>query len=204
MHSKPDHQHHDSCIVMFARAPVKGQVKTRLIPALGEQGALDMHLKLMHRQIVVLNNFELCSIQLWVDQLPEHAAFEIFKGDIKLQRGADLGEKMFHAAEEVLRGASKVVIIGSDCPEIDKGYLELALLELDKSANDVVLGPALDGGYVLIAMKHPHLGIFQNIDWGSELVLQQTINKLDQYGLGYSELPALRDIDTAEDLGSAL
>lgn len=204
MNNKPSPQHHDSCIVMFARAPVKGQVKTRLIPALGEQGALDMHMKLMNRQIEVLNNFELCPIQLWVDQFQEHAVFKTFKGEVKLQKGAGLGEKMLHAAEDVLRGSTKVVIIGSDCPGIDKGYLELALLELDKSANDVVLGPALDGGYVLIAMKYPHREIFQNIDWGSEYVLEQTINKLDHYGLGYSTLPALRDIDTAEDLESVL
>lgn len=193
-------QYQDSCIVMFARAPVKGQVKTRLIPALGEQGALEMHLQLMNRQMDVLNNSTLCLKQLWVDQCCEHAAFEKFTGDVKLQKGLSLGDKMFHAAEDVLRKFSKVVIIGSDCPGIDEAYLESALRELDKSSNDVVLGPALDGGYVLIGMKHPYEDIFQDIEWGSELVLQQTINQLNKSDLVYSTLPALRDIDIAEDL----
>ncbi|MDC1436760.1 TIGR04282 family arsenosugar biosynthesis glycosyltransferase [Gammaproteobacteria bacterium] len=198
------HQHPDSCIVMFARAPVKGQVKTRLIPALGEQGALDMHVQLMNRQMAVLNKSTLCPKQLWVDQMQEHSAFVPFEGAVKLQKGISLGDKMFYAAEDVLRSSSQVVIIGSDCPGIDESYLELALQELDKSINDVVLGPAMDGGYVLIAMKHPHHEIFQDIDWGSELVLQQTINRIQNCDLGFSTLPALRDIDTAGDLESLL
>jgi uncharacterized protein len=204
MQAEPNLKHQNSCIVMFARAPVKGQVKTRLIPALGEQGALDMHMQLMNRQMKVLNKCAFCTKQLWVDQIQEHSAFANFKGKVKLQRGVSLGEKMFHAAEDVLKESSKVVIIGSDCPSIDEDYLELALHELDKSSNDVVLGPALDGGYVLIGMKHPHHEIFQDIEWGSELVLQQTITKLYNCNLGFMTLPVLRDIDTAEDLKSLL
>ncbi len=198
----PDREYPDSCIAMFARAPIKGQVKTRLIPALGDQGALDMHVKLMNRQIDVLNSFGLCSIQLWVDQARDHSAFLHFEGEIKLQKGLSLGDKMFHAAKEVLQESSQVVIIGSDCPGIDKDYLKLALQELDNSSNDVVLGPAVDGGYVLIAMKSPYQQIFQDIDWGSAHVLQQTVDQLKHCGLGFSMLPALRDIDTAEDLES--
>ncbi len=197
---EPTSQYSDSCIVMFARAPMLGQVKTRLIPALGEQGALDMHLQLMQRQIEVLNKSSLCSSQLWVDQIQTHPAFVGFHGEVKQQKGINLGEKMFHAARCVLEQFSKVVIIGSDCPEIDGAYLEQALLELDKSKIDVVLGPAIDGGYVLIAMKQSHKEIFQDIDWGSELVLQQTVNKLEECGLCYFMLPTLRDIDTEEDL----
>jgi rSAM/selenodomain-associated transferase 1 len=136
--------------------------------------------------------------------MQEHSAFVPFEGAVKLQKGISMGDKMFYTAEDVLRSSSQVVIIGSDCPGIDESYLELALQELDKSINDVVLGPAMDGGYVLIAMKHPHHEIFQDIDWGSELVLQQTINRIQNCELGFSTLPALRDIDTAEDLESLL
>ncbi len=142
----------------------------------------------------------LCPSQLWVDQAQHHAAFTCFKGDVKLQKGDSLGDKMFRAAEEVLRESSKVIIIGSDCPDIDIDYLKLALRDLNESSIDVVLGPALDGGYVLIGMKYPYHEIFQNIDWGTEHVLQQTIDQLHQYGLSFSKLRALRDIDTPEDL----
>lgn len=198
--SKLAYRYSDSCIVMFARAPVLGQVKTRLIPALGKKGALDMHIELMHQQIAVLNQSALCFAQLWVDQQVGHSTFKNFNGEVKLQDGKNLGDKMCHASHAVLKHFSKVIIIGSDCPDIDEVYLEQALQKLDKNTIDVVLGPALDGGYVLIAIKEIHQGIFQGIEWGSEFVLQQTVSKLDDYGLRFFLLPALRDIDTSEDL----
>ena len=202
--SEITYRYPNSCIAMFARAPVLGQVKTRLIPALGEQGALDMHLQLMNRQIEVLNQSSLCSAQLWVDRSIDHQAFNKFLGELKLQQGESLGEKMFYAAQVVLQKFTKVVIIGSDCPGIDAIYLEQALQALDAKTSDVVLGPALDGGYVLIAMKQPQLEIFQDIDWGSEFVLKQTLNKLQAEGIGFSTLPPLMDIDTPENLKSLL
>lgn len=198
--SQNHYQHPDSCIVMFARAPVLGQVKTRLIPALGEQGALDMHLQLMNRQIEVLNQSQQCAKQLWVDLDIEHPAFKNFDGEVKLQVEGSLGDKMCHAAQKVLQQFSKVVLIGSDCPALDEDYLQQALHSLGKNAMDVVLGPALDGGYVLIAMKKVPLEVFQDISWGSELVLEQTINKLNAGSLKFSMLSPLMDIDTPEDL----
>jgi rSAM/selenodomain-associated transferase 1 len=192
---------------MFARAPVLGKVKTRLIPVLGDQGALDMHLHLVDRQIKVLNtlnNHSICRAQLWVDQNAEDAAFTKFMGEVKLQQGNDLGEKMYHASKEVLEEYSRVVIIGSDCPGIDESYLEQALQALEDEGTHIVLGPALDGGYVLIAMKQPREEIFQDVDWGTERVLEQTLDKCKQCGLSFITLSSLRDIDTAEDLKSLL
>lgn len=192
---------------MFARVPVLGKVKTRLIPALGEQGALDMHLYLMHRQIEVLNTLNKnrrCNVQLWVDQSIEHPEFKKFTGEVKLQQGNDLGEKMYHAGQEVLREFSRVLIIGSDCPGMDEAYLEEALQALEDEETDIVIGPALDGGYVLIAMKQTCKEIFQDVDWGTEQVLQQTMDKCHSSGLRLIRLSALRDIDTAEDLKSLL
>ncbi|PCJ42244.1 MAG: hypothetical protein COA71_06555 [SAR86 cluster bacterium] len=202
--SEVAYRYSNSCIAMFARTPVLGQVKTRLIPALGEQGALDMHLQLMHRQIEVLNKSTQCCAQLWVDQSVEHPALKKFNGEVKLQKGENLGDKMCHTAQKVLQQFSRVLIIGSDCPGIDDAYLEQALQALDKNTIDVVVGPAIDGGYVLIAMKQPQREIFQDIDWGSELVLQQTVDKLQTCGLRFFLLPALNDIDTVEDLKSLL
>ena len=192
---------------MFARAPFLGKVKTRLIPVLGDQGALDMHLHLVDRQIKVLNTLNkhsICRAQLWVDQNAEDAAFTKFMGEVKLQQGNDLGEKMYHAGKEVLEEYSRVVIIGSDCPGIDESYLEQALQALEDEGTHIVLGPALDGGYVLIAMKQPREEIFQDVDWGTERVLEQTLDKCKQCGLSFITLSSLRDIDTAEDLKSLL
>lgn len=200
--AEPLYRYQDSCIAMFARAPVLGQVKTRLIPALGEQGALDMHLRLMNRQIEVLNQSSLCAAQLWLDKNKGHQEFNNFAGELKLQQGESLGDKMSHAAKAVLEQFSKVIIIGSDCPDMNDDYLELAIKALNDSAIDIVLGPALDGGYVLIGMKKSQQAIFEGVAWGSELVLQQTLDKIEARGLTHIKLPPLRDIDTAEDLKS--
>ncbi len=197
---KPAYTYPDSCIAMFARAPVLGKVKTRLILALGEQGALDMHLRLMHRQLSVLNQSRLSPAQLWVDQNPEDIAFSSFRGDIKRQSDGNLGDKMHAATRDVLTSYAQVIIIGSDCPQLDENYLAQALSKLDEDSVDIVLGPALDGGYVLIGMKQPHHEIFQNIHWGSEFVLEQTISKIKDCDLKHFTLKPLRDIDTAEDL----
>ena len=194
----------DACIAMFARAPFIGQVKTRLIPALGEQGALDLHIWLMQRQIMVLNSSQLSIRQLWVDRVPEHSAFKNFEGEIKLQQGESLGDKMCNTLQVLLKHFSRVLIIGSDCAELDETYLEQALQNLNDPGVDVVIGPARDGGYVLIGMKQPHQELFQGIQWGSESVRQDTLNIIRSIGLQYSELLPLRDIDTADDLKSLL
>ncbi len=192
--------HADTCIVMFARTPEKGKVKTRLIPALGEQGALDLHIDLVRRQIGLLNETSLCQSQLWLDASKEHLVTATFHGKIQKQSEGDLGEKMYQASSSVLKDYAQMIIIGSDCPQIDEGYLSMAILELKKPETDVVLGPALDGGYVLIGMKRAKKNIFENIEWGTEKVLRQTIRSLEDEGLKFSKLPTLRDIDTVDDL----
>ena len=194
----------DACVAMFARAPLKGKVKTRLIPALGEQGDLDLHMWLTQKQISVLNTGKLCRAELWVDQNPDDPVFNKFKGEIKLQRGENLGDRMAAAAQSVLGEFSAVLIIGSDCPDIDETYLEEALSVLFDGQTDVVLGPALDGGYVLIGMRQYHPELFQDIAWGTETVHRDTLLRIRNSSLTYAELPVLRDIDTAEDLKSLL
>lgn len=194
----------DACIAMFAKAPVLGKVKTRLIPALGEQGALDLYLSLLQGQMQVLNSSKLSSIQLWVDENPEHPAFSQFKGEIKVQKGKNLGDRMADAAQSVLSHFKAVLIIGSDCPDIDEVYLEQALTSLYDKASDIVLGPAMDGGYVLIGMKQANANLFQGIAWGTETVRRDTLKLISRNKLNLVELPVLRDIDTTEDLKSLL
>lgn len=187
-----------ACVAVFAKEPVAGKVKTRLIPALGAEGALTVHLDLMDRIFTVLNNLVLCPTQLWVSANPSHSAFAKFTGEHKLQAGADLGQKMNNTANNVLIDYESVVIIGSDCPQMDEDYLLLALKALQD--HDLVFGPAMDGGYVLIGMNQACPAVFEGVEWGTERVLQQSRERLTRHNLSWHELPPLFDIDRPEDL----
>lgn len=144
---------------------------------------------------------KLCSYELWSDDVQHdficHASAT--HGITKQQQiGADLGEKMFNALNATLKTSNKAILIGSDCPEIDTDYIHLAIQKLDTV--DVVIGPATDGGYVLIAARKITAEIFNDINWGGSQVLQQTKKQLQQSSLSWCLLPALTDIDTAADL----
>lgn len=187
-------------ILLFARAPRPGKVKTRLIPDLGETGALAIHVQLVRRQLEVLASEPLCPVQLWLDEPSTDPLFDGFKGQVYLQSGEDLGQRMHHAASVALQEAEAVIIIGSDCPGLDRAYLAEALHALSLPERDVVIGPAEDGGYVLIGLKMAASQLFSNIDWGTERVLQQTLQSLGQLNLGYQLLRPLCDVDTKDDL----
>lgn len=187
-----------ACIVLFARAPLPGQVKTRLIPALGPEGACELHQQLLQRIIAKLNASTLCTAELWTDQQAGHVAFAPFCGAIHLQQGADLGERLGHAARDALQRYEQLLFIGTDCPALDEAYLAAALGELQHC--DVVIGPATDGGYVLLGIRRWHPGLFADISWGSSAVLQQTLAAAQQAGLNVMLLSELADIDRPEDL----
>ncbi len=114
------------------------------------------------------------------------------------QSGSDLGERMFHAIRDGLLRYRKLVLVGSDCPAIDEQYLSDALTALDSKS--FVLGPADDGGYVLIGATHIEASLFEGVSWGSEAVLDETRERLTASGREWSELNTLPDIDRPEDL----
>jgi hypothetical protein len=188
-----------ACIVLFARAPVPGQVKTRLIPALGAAGACAVHEQLLGKVLKVLDENGLCAQELWVDQLPEHPAFASFKGPVHVQLGNDLGARLGHAMRQVRLDYRQVIFIGTDCPALDIRYLEQALKAL-QSGKQLVVGPAADGGYVLIGCSELYAALFEGIDWGTSEVLSQTLQKAEQLKLDYAVLATLSDIDRPEDL----
>ena len=119
--------------------------------------------------------------------------------DIQHQCGADLGQRMQQSAELALATASGVVIVGSDCPFIDADYLQRACTALQQG-HDCVLGPADDGGYVLIGLRRVHQQLFSDIPWGTGAVLDITRQRLANLGWHHFELPTLADIDRPEDL----
>ncbi len=190
-----------SCIVMFAKQPVGGKVKTRLIPLLGAEGALDLHKKLLSYGLETLKVAKLCPYELWVSENPQDDFFLSCcePAMILQQQGEDLGLRMQHAAQAVLKRYQHVVIVGSDCPSITADYLKQALEFLAKGA-DVVLGPAIDGGYVLLGMGKVDSSVFKGVEWGSPKVLEQTRERLRKLAWKWQELPVLWDVDRPEDL----
>lgn len=189
-------------VLVFAKAPVAGEVKTRLIPALGAKGAAALQRQLLHRtlQMTISSSIQ---TELWCAPAKNHPAFDEYHERYNLawenQRGSDLGERMSHAFSETLRSVDAAVLIGSDCPELRKNYLHSAFEKLDQG-DDVVLGPARDGGYVLIGLKQSLPALFKNILWGSEQVLSDTREKIRALKLSWSELPTLHDLDRPSDL----
>jgi len=189
---------------VFARFPEGGKVKTRLIPALGPERAAALHAVLTRRTLDVTRRFcrdRLCDLEIQFaggDVLRMQSQFGS-ENQYSTQHGADLGERLEHAvAMAFAAGTGRVMVIGTDCPEIEPARLEEAFARLSHS--DLVLGPAIDGGYYLIGMQDHHAELFRGIDWGTEHVLRQTIEKARRSRLRVSQLPPLSDVDYPEDL----
>ncbi len=192
------YQYDDVLIIQFAKAPVPGKVKTRLIPALGEQRACQLHCALTKKVLHELQRDALAPLLLYTDDASATQLQALACGaPVYQQQGIDLGKRMAHAFNRHLPD-KRVILVGSDCPAIDSAYLTGAIAKLDKA--DIVLGPADDGGYVLIAMSAPQAGIFESIEWGSSHVLRQTLAAIERHHLSVCLLEALPDIDRPEDL----
>jgi len=192
-----------SRIAIFAREPVLGQVKTRLAPAIGQAQALHLYKAMLGRTGNTLEACGLAGWDLWVTSNPSHEYFISLcnKKNIILQEGDDLGQKM-SAAMGLMLDQSEIdssIIIGSDCPAISPAYLDTALGLLNEGC-DVVLGPAEDGGYVLLGMRRVIPELFEGIGWGSGEVLSDTLQRLQALGISYRLLETLWDVDRAEDL----
>lgn len=185
--------------MLFTREPVAGKVKTRLIPVLGSAGALVLFERLLQKQIEVLRHQRFCRSCLWVDGDPSAPIFQRSGLPLFRQQGVDLGQRMHHAAASILKDDDVVILIGSDCPDLNEDYLEYALQAM-YSGVDVVIGPAADGGYVLLGLRQSDPALFTGVEWGSSRVLQQTIDRVCSRNLVYLLLHPLSDIDRPEDL----
>jgi rSAM/selenodomain-associated transferase 1 len=190
-------------LLVFAKAPVPGQVKTRLIPVLGETEAARLHERLVRQTLDVATWAQLAPISLWCSPTPDHPFFQdccqTYGVRLHLQEGNDLGGRMAHAFEETLKESTTAVLIGTDCPGLSAKDLKMAFEALQHGF-DAVLGPAEDGGYVLIGLRRPVPELFVNMPWGSERVLSETRVRLQALGLRFSELAEHWDVDRPEDL----
>jgi len=189
-------------IIIFARAPIPGQCKTRLIPAIGAQAAAELHARLLWQTLTTATQARLCQVELWCADQPEHAFFkhcqQHFAVSLKQQQGANLGERMNHAFTQTLTKAERAILIGCDCPALQPSDLAQALSVLEQ--HDCVLKPAADGGYVLIGLNNADARIFQDVDWGSSHVLRQTRQQLKKQKTNWLELATTWDLDRPEDL----
>jgi rSAM/selenodomain-associated transferase 1 len=194
----------DRRLLVFARAPRPGRVKTRLIPALGDGGAARLYRHLLLNTLAEAMKVPETLVELWChadDGDPAGECAELaarFGMTAQRQRGADLGGRMHHALAGALKTARRAVLIGSDCPEINSRYLACAFAALE--GHEAVLGPAADGGYVLIGLRKVHPRIFVDMPWGTDRVLDLTRARLGRLDWRWSELPTLRDLDRAGDL----
>lgn len=186
----------NTALLVFVKSPVVREVKTRLAASIGHEKAMEVYQQLLKHTRATIKKVDV-KTQIWYgnhipndDIWSDYPRFE--------QPDGDLGAKMKYAFLTALRSHSKVVLIGSDCPELSTQHLEEAFHYLEN--HDVVLGPATDGGYYLIGMKQMHDSLFAEIAWSTANVLDQTVHKILRSGLSYALLAPLTDIDTAEDL----
>lgn len=191
-------KHPSAVIQVFCKAPVLGEVKTRLRSALSDKEILVFYEQMLRDAIARLTSHDLCASELWIAGGESHGFFDEFKVQRFPQPPGDLGERMRHALEVGLKNSSNVILVGCDVPTIDEEYLDNALGLLD--SHDVVLGPAEDGGYGLVGVSGSVPDVFQSISWGSDQVLDQTCARLNALRLNYSLLPYVWDVDTPEDL----
>lgn len=192
-------------LILFTRFPEPGRVKTRLIPALGPTEAARIHRLLTEktiREIRLLQESIPLSVEVYytggdTDSLAEWLGPE---WEYRSQVEGDLGGRMARALDDAFRrGMERVVLIGSDCPEMKTFHLRAALKVLDE--RDLVLGPAEDGGYYLIGLKRPCPDLFHpGLPWGTERVLEETIKAAAHHSLAIGFLERLRDLDRPEDL----
>ena len=193
-------------VIVFARAPVSGAAKTRLIPALGADGAARFHARVVERALATARAAGLGPVELWCAPDRAHAFFAQcaarFGVRLANQGTGNLGERMLRA----LAADLPALLIGADCPAMTPEYLREAATALS-AGHDVVLGPAEDGGYVLIAAERIRPEVFDRIGWGGPDVMAEQRARLRAIGWRWTELAPLWDVDRPEDLarvGSAI
>jgi hypothetical protein len=186
-------------ILVFARAPVPGRCKTRLIPALGARGAARLQRRLTLRTLARALRAG-AEVELWCAPDPGHPFFQSCRRDfgvrLRRQPAGDLGRRMALALQRALRGGA-AVLVGSDCPELTSADLRAAMKTLD--THDAVLQASPDGGYVLIGARRFERRALSAIAWSSGRELAQTRARLRRLGLRWRERPLRRDVDTPAD-----
>ena len=191
-------------LYVFARAPVLGEVKTRLASSKAE--ALAAHLDLLERTLTQVASSPSYTTELWLaGRSLENSSNQSYSQSfstrygvaVRSQLGSDLGERMRLALLDGIRQNSHSVLIGSDCPDIDRSYVEAAFAALAHA--ELVVGPAEDGGYGLIGCTRDMPSLFDGLEWGTDGVLQETLARAEALGIHAELLDPIWDVDSAGD-----
>ena len=191
-----------ACVVVFGREPAAGRVKTRLAAGIGGRAAAQVYAVTLEYTLAVAVGSG-ARVVLSLAGQPSGAWAREIEIPIELQTSGDLGDRMADAfRRRFAEGETRVMIVGSDCPWMTAEHLRSAASALDQ--NDVVLGPAVDGGYWLVGQRPPGVDLFTDIPWSSHNTLDQTRRRLAEIDAAWTETERLRDIDTREELLVAL
>ena len=189
-------------VIIFAKSPQPGAVKTRLVPLLGEEGAAALHAKLVKRTLETTLAASLGRVELHYAPDTDDPFFRFCAGHfgvtLQPQVAGDLGTRMYSAFESALATHACVLLLGSDCPALTARHLRQAERTLRDGA-DAVLVPCEDGGYALIGLRRVDARLFDGIAWSSENVMAETRKRLTGLGWHWRELETLWDIDRPED-----
>lgn len=187
-------------VLIFAKAPVPGRVKTRLVPAIGEDGAADLARAFLQNTIRAAKAAGIGAVEVCADPDPADPAWGDLLTDVEVseQGEGDLGQRLARAAEHALGTGEPILLIGTDCPDLDTRRLQAAAAALD--GRDAVIHPAQDGGYVLLGLTRFDPSLFQGIAWSTDTVCAATVGRLGALGWTYLVAETLRDIDTPADL----
>ncbi len=186
-----------SLVQIFAKPPVPGKVKTRLITDIGANKATEVYLYCLEYTLEVLN-ISTMNFEIWLTEPCPESGFA--RLPCQLQQGDDLGERMFFAlAQGLIAGSGQpVLLIGSDCLDLKPEHLILALESLVD--HDLVFLPCVDGGFAMIGCRRIEHSIFDQVIWSSDSVLSQTLENAERLDYSVDMLETVRDIDTLHDL----
>jgi hypothetical protein len=187
----------DRLLLIFTRNPKLGKCKTRLAATIGDQAALDIYMILIRHTAEITKDLSCSKEVYYSEEVPENDLWGKDNYAKQLQKGNDLGERMYNAFKSGFqKGYKKIILIGSDIYDLNSETIEEAFVEIENA--DFVIGPAADGGYYLVGMKTLNNEIFQNKNWGTETVLEDTLNNLNHKKVKLLEIK--NDIDVYEDL----
>ncbi|MGE0436787.1 MAG: TIGR04282 family arsenosugar biosynthesis glycosyltransferase [Steroidobacteraceae bacterium] len=189
-------------IMVFAKAPQAGRAKTRLIPALGPEGAASLAERLLQLTITQTLAAKAGPVELCVTPDPADPVWRTARLPSGLMLSAqgegDLGERLTRAARRCIENGETVMLVGTDCPDLTPQRLQAAAMALE--SHDVVIHPAADGGYTLLGLRRFHPRIFQDIAWSTDSVAHATLCRCGELGWSVHEADRLHDIDQPEDL----
>ncbi len=189
----------ENYLIIFVKNLIPGQVKTRLAKDIGIDRALDVYMELVnhtHNEVIHLN---VSKNVFYSDYVEVGDVWDHEEINYHVQKGVGLGERMHHAFDQAFKdGGKKAIIIGSDCYELKKKHIEWAFERLNE--NDLVIGPAEDGGFYLLGMKSPHPQLFENKTYSHEHVFNHLVEAAQKEDLTFELLDPLSDVDELADI----